>query len=56
MNNYNPYEIGRNLYRRGLGLSDTWGAVRCDDDVEACIQGYMDQHWEETRANQRSNS
>ncbi len=51
MTEYNAYEIGRNLYRRGLGLSDTWAAVTCDDDVADCIQGYLDQHCEEQRVN-----
>jgi len=56
MSEYNAYEIGRDLWRRGLGMSDTWAAVRCDADVDACIQGFLDQQQEEYHVNSGPNS
>lgn len=40
MSEYNPFEIGRKLYRDGLGVSDIWGAVRHDSDLNECHRGY----------------
>lgn len=37
---YGPYEIGRQLYRDGLGMSDIPTAVRTDADIPECYEGY----------------
>lgn len=42
---YNPYRIGRQLYRDGLGVSDIAGAVRTDADIEECYRGYCEQQF-----------
>lgn len=36
-----PYEIGQRLAREGRGLSDVWGAVDHDDQVEEALKGFM---------------
>lgn len=35
-----PYQIGRNLYREGKGVSDIWSAVAEDTDMDECLRGY----------------
>ena len=39
---YNPYKIGKNLYKDGYGISDIYGAVKCDADMDECYKGYCD--------------
>lgn len=46
---YNPYELGKRLFRQGLGVSDIWGAVLSDNDQEECYRGYLEQKWSEER-------
>lgn len=43
---YDPYEIGRQLYKDGYGVSDIWGAVKKDADVEICHQGFLSEMFE----------
>lgn len=38
----NPYTIGYNLYKSGKGISDIWGAVKCDEDMKTALDGYND--------------
>lgn len=35
-----PYEIGRRLFNEGYGVSDIWGAVKLDSDMEEAQRGY----------------
>ena len=35
-----PFNIGYDLYRNGGGLSDTWGAVKDNSELEECLRGY----------------
>jgi NTP pyrophosphatase (non-canonical NTP hydrolase) len=37
-----PYEIGANIYRKGLGISDLWGAVSHDSEMAEAQRGYDD--------------
>lgn len=37
-----PYQIGRNLYMTGYGISDIFGAVKSDADMIAAFRGYDD--------------
>lgn len=39
---YSPYQIGKRLYKDGYGISDIWGAVKSDEDMEECYRGYCD--------------
>ena len=39
---YNPYKIGRRLFKDGFGISDIAGAVKCDADMNECYKGYCD--------------
>ena len=39
---YNPYKIGKKLYRDGLGISDVATAVRNDEDIAEALRGYED--------------
>jgi hypothetical protein len=39
---YDPYRIGYKLYRDGKGISDLWGAVKADSDLEEAMRGYTD--------------
>ena len=39
---YNPYKIGRALYRFGFGISDIWSAVKSDEDMDEALRGYTD--------------
>lgn len=37
-----PYQTGQRLYRNGVGISDIWGAVKSDVDMDECQRGYDD--------------
>lgn len=37
-----PYQIGQSIYKRGLGISDLWGAVSHDSELEEAQRGYDD--------------
>lgn len=39
---YNPYNIGKRLFKDGYGISDIPGAVKCDADMEEAYRGYCD--------------
>lgn len=39
---YNPYKIGKRLYKDGYGISDLWSAVKSDADLEEAMRGYTD--------------
>ena len=39
---YNPYKIGRRLYKDGLGISDVATAVRNNEDISEALRGYED--------------
>ena len=39
---YSPFKIGERLYHSGLGISDIWGAVCCDEDMEEAYLGYTE--------------
>ena len=39
---YNPYKIGKSLFEDGYGISDIYGAVKRDEDMEEAFKGYMD--------------
>jgi hypothetical protein len=39
---YNPYKIGRRLFKDGLGLSDVATAVRNNEDIGEALRGYED--------------
>lgn len=38
---YNPYNIGKQLYLNGFGIPDIRGAVKEDSDMEECYLGYL---------------
>ncbi len=48
---YDPFKIGQRLYKDGLGISDIWGAVKNDADMEAAFRGY---EYEMTKAIKRA--
>jgi hypothetical protein len=50
---YDPYKIGKKLYHDGLGVSDIWGAVKHDNDMDACYQGYLDAKWMDEKKQNR---
>jgi NTP pyrophosphatase (non-canonical NTP hydrolase) len=35
------FQIGRMVYKKGLGISDLWGAVKQDSDLENAHTGYI---------------
>lgn len=37
---YDPYDVGRKLYRDGRGISDIWSAVQKDEDLDEAFRGY----------------
>jgi hypothetical protein len=39
---YNPYKIGKKLYKDGLGISDVATAVCNDEDIAEALRGYED--------------
>ena len=39
---YDPYKIGKRLYKDGYGISDIWGAVKHDSDMDEAFRGYKD--------------
>jgi hypothetical protein len=39
---YNPYKIGKRLFKDGYGISDIASAVKCDTDIEEAHRGYID--------------
>ncbi len=39
---YNPYNIGKRLFKDGYGISDIASAVKCDADMEQAFRGYTD--------------
>ena len=39
---YNPYKVGKRLYKDGFGISDIPGAVKSDSDIEEAMRGYTD--------------
>lgn len=39
---YNPYNIGKRLFKDSYGISDIAGAVNCDADMEEAYRGYCD--------------
>lgn len=39
---YNPYNIGKRLFKDGYGISDIVGAVKCDADIAEAHKGYTD--------------
>jgi hypothetical protein len=39
---YNPYKIGKRLFKDGYGISDIAGAVKCDTDIAEAYKGYTD--------------
>jgi hypothetical protein len=49
-NTYNPYEIGVDLYERGLGVSDIWGAVKQDSDINLAYRGYCDRAYQDKKS------
>lgn len=44
---YNPFNIGRNIYKNRQGLSDLIRAVKSDSDLEEASRGYL---YEQERA------
>jgi hypothetical protein len=48
---YNPFKIGQRLYKDGLGVSDIWGAVKSDSDMDEAFRGY---EYEMTKAIKRA--
>ncbi len=38
---YCPIKVGINAYRKGLGISDLWGATRTNEDTDIAIEAYM---------------
>ena len=50
---YNPYEIGKNLYKNGYGISDIWASVLNDNDMIECYKGYEEAHQESMKEAQR---
>ncbi len=48
---YDPFKIGQRLYKDGLGISDIWGAVKNDADMDQAFRGY---EYEMTKAIKRS--
>lgn len=48
---YNPFKIGQKIYKDGLGISDIWGAVKSDADMDEAFRGY---EYELTKAVKRS--
>jgi hypothetical protein len=48
---YNPFKIGQRLYKDGLGISDIWGAVKNDADMDEAFRGY---EYEMTKAIKRA--
>lgn len=47
---YDPYEIGVALYERGLGVSDIWGAVKQDSDINLAHEGYCDRAYQDKKS------
>lgn len=39
---YNPYKIGKRLYKDGYGISDIWSSVKHDKDMEEAYRGYTE--------------
>ena len=35
------YKVGINAYRKGLGISDLWGATRTNEDTDIAIEAYI---------------
>lgn len=42
MKEYNPYKIGKRLFKEGYGISDIWGAVKTNEDMYEAHRGYSD--------------
>ena len=40
MKKYNPFKIGKRLYKDGFGISDIGVNVRCDADIPEAYRGY----------------
>ena len=38
---YCPIKVGINAYRKGLGISDLWGATRTNEDTDIAIEAYI---------------
>ncbi len=47
-----PFDVGRQVYKDGLGVSDLWGAVENDEELAEAHRGY---EFEMTKAIKRSN-
>lgn len=45
---YDPYEVGKQIWREGRGISDIWGAVQRDEDMFRAFEGYEDAKREPT--------
>ena len=37
---YCPIKVGIKAYRKGLGISDLWGATRTNEDTDIAIEAY----------------
>ena len=38
---YCPIKVGINAYRKGLGISDLWGATKTNEDTDIAIEAYI---------------
>lgn len=37
-----PYDTGKRLFKEGKGVSDIWGSVESDADLDEAFRGYDD--------------
>ena len=38
---YCPIKVGKKAYRKGLGISDLWGATKTNEDTDIAIEAYI---------------